>query len=69
MKRTPFYYWLLPSPTGKPKRSSWRMTEEEAKAYAGAVKVEEGVEWRDLPESPDEFQHTNGWQNNKPPQH
>jgi hypothetical protein len=69
MKRVAFYQWLLPPEVvgGKPRASRWKMTEETAEKYPGAVKIESTLEWRDLPESPDEFQYTSGFQNRSRP--
>lgn len=40
--------WMIPSetPPGRMVRSRWRMTEEEAAKYAGAVKIEGTLEVR-----------------------
>jgi hypothetical protein len=58
MKRTAFYYWMIPSTTrpGKLVKSSYRMSEETAQGrFPGCKKASEtDVEWRDLPESADE---------------
>lgn len=54
MKRTAFHRYWIPSPTGKRKLSSWRMTAEDAAAYPGAEPDLQSVEWRDLPETPEE---------------
>lgn len=60
MRRVAYYNWMLPSdiPGRKPHASRWEMDEETAQHYPGAVKIENTLEWRDLPESPDAFQHT-----------
>lgn len=52
MKRAAYYRWLIPNPiTGRLKRARWAMTEDQAKAYPGAVRDDlAGVEWRDVPE-------------------
>jgi hypothetical protein len=59
MRRVAFYLWLLPSDTkpGKKVKSRWRMTDEEAKRYPGAERLDDTVEWRDLPSEPGEA----GW--------
>jgi hypothetical protein len=56
MKRTAFYYWMIPDPLrgGRLRRTRWQMTEDQAATIAGAVRVDTGVTWRDLPETPDE---------------
>jgi hypothetical protein len=53
MKRTGYYLWLIPDKlTGKPRRTRYRMTVEEAQErYPGAVSVEGSVQWHDLPET------------------
>lgn len=60
MKRTPFYRWFVTDPeTGARSRTSWRMCAEDAIArYPGAEPDLATIEWRNLPESSDEWQST-----------
>jgi hypothetical protein len=64
VKRTPFYLFRAKSPiTGKWKRSTYRVKLEDLPS--GAEIIPGSEEWRDLPESSDEHQHTSGWQNKR----
>jgi len=40
------WFWTYTDESGKRRRSTWRMTEESAKAYRDAVKVEGSLEVR-----------------------
>lgn len=42
------WYWLIPDERrpGRMRRTTWRMTEETARGYPGAVKIEETLEIR-----------------------
>ena len=56
MKRTAFYrWWITSETTGKRIKSSWDMTEEQARArYPGAEPIPGTQTWRDLPETDEE---------------
>ncbi|NJN35842.1 MAG: hypothetical protein HC794_00825 [Nitrospiraceae bacterium] len=57
MKSTEFWLWtVIDECTGKRVRSSWRMTEEQAKDYPGAERVPGSSEVRLLPETVAETQ-------------
>lgn len=56
-KPTPFYFWMIPSTIkpGKTVKSTYRMDEKTAQErFPGCVKASGDVEWRELPETPDE---------------
>jgi hypothetical protein len=57
MKRTPFYRWYITDPeTGARHLTSWRMCAEDvAERHPGAEPDLSSLEWRDLPESMDEW--------------
>lgn len=60
MKRTPFYYWMVPDDiTGKLRKTKYLMTEETARERHGdsAVRIDPPAEWRNLPEPGDETNH------------
>lgn len=58
MKKVACWYWMLPrndDGTGKLERSRWRMSEDQAKAYVGAVKCAGEPKIRELPETAEEI--------------
>jgi hypothetical protein len=63
MKRTPFYFFRKPDVAGRMKQSRYRVQLEDLPQ--GAEIIPETVEWRNLPESPDEYEHTSAWQKPK----
>jgi hypothetical protein len=57
MKRTAFFYWMIPSTIrpGRLVKSTYRMTEATAlERFPGCERTNDPPEWRDLPETPDE---------------
>lgn len=58
MKQVEFFFWWLPPDawSKKPRRSSWKMTREEAaKRYPGAEPDLSSREVRECPETPQEI--------------
>lgn len=59
MKPTPFYLWWITDERGRRRRTTYRMTEAEARErHPGAEPVEGSREIRNLPESVDEHEYT-----------
>ena len=59
MRRVAFYFYTVPDPRrpGKTKRTHCRYNSEQPPRHG--VPIENTLEWRDLPDSPDEYEHTN----------
>jgi len=57
MTPTPFYRWEYIDPEWGDRRvTSYRMTEKDAQErFPGAQPIPSSIEWRNLPDSPDEW--------------
>jgi len=62
MKTVPRWRWWITSDTGKRHLTRWHMDEATAAAYPGAVREESTRQEIQVPEGPQEHDHTSAWQ-------